>query len=177
MEADKAWLAWPFKPSPLRAAARALAAMVSERSRQPDFYGPERAPDTLEGRLEILMLHAALLFMRLRRAPEHAPLAAALADVLFREIDAGLREAGVGDLSVPRRMRKIAGQFYGRLAAYEAALADAPALGAALARNIPLTPGAPFTAALAVYAQAAAAALAQAPVEADSLRIAWPTPP
>ncbi|MEZ6021914.1 MAG: ubiquinol-cytochrome C chaperone family protein [Hyphomonadaceae bacterium] len=58
-------------------------------------------------------------------------MAQAFTDTLFRFFDAGLREAGVGDLTVPKRMHKLAASFYGRLNAYVAAIEaeDRPALG------------------------------------------------
>lgn len=119
-------------------AADDLLYAVSEAARRPALYGEEGAPDTLEGRLEMLMLHGCLALIRLKNEPGGKALAQRFADKLFRHIDAGLREAGVGDLSVPRRMRQVASQFYGRLDAYAAALAlnEEAALAAVLARNV-----------------------------------------
>lgn len=145
---------WPFRRARADTDAERLLAAVVQVSRQPNFFGEGRAPDTLEGRLELMTLHAALALRRLQAEPGLAPLAQAFADQLFRHFDAGLREAGVGDLTVPKRMRKIASAFYGRLQAYSVALdrADGAALADALARNIGLAPG--FAAALADYAAA-----------------------
>lgn len=166
---------WPFGRSEQRARADALVALVSQVSRQPAFYGPDRTPDTLEGRLELLMLHGALLLIRLRDAPELGPLAQSFTDRLFRHIDAGLREDGVGDLSVPRRMRRIAGQFYGRLEAYAAALAaDEPEeLAAAIARNMPGEAGANYAPRLAAYVRAVHLKHAGAPPERAFELAAW----
>jgi cytochrome b pre-mRNA-processing protein 3 len=96
------------------------------------------------------------------------PLAQNFADCLFRHFDAGLREAGVGDLAVPKRMGVIAGDFYGRLRVYAEALAarDDAALEAALARNmLGVAPDAAFAGALRAYAVAAFDRQAAAPAE------------
>lgn len=118
----------------------ALYTRVAEASRQPWLYLDARIPDTVEGRLESLMLHAFLTMRRLKALPEPAPQAAQdFVDLLFQHVDHGLRELGVGDVVVPKRMKKIAQNFYGRVQAYSAPLdeEDGEALGAALARNVP----------------------------------------
>ncbi len=128
---------WPFRRSRAAEDGRRLLAVVTQISRQPGLYGPERAPDTLDGRLEVMILHAVLALRRLQADPALAPLGQAFTDQLFRHFDAGLREDGVGDMAVPKRMNKIAARFYGRLEAYTAALAsdDRSALAEALFRN------------------------------------------
>jgi cytochrome b pre-mRNA-processing protein 3 len=107
-----------------------------QAAREPSQFGVGGFPDTLEGRFEALVTVAALALVRLRAAPEAAPLAQEFVDRLFREVDAGLREAGVGDLTVPKRMHRLAGDFYGRLDAYASALASGRGLDEALARNV-----------------------------------------
>lgn len=165
---------WPFRRDQANSDAAALLTAVVAASRQPDFYGPGRVSDTLEGRFELLTLHAALALVRLRAAPEAAPLAQAFTDQLFRHIDSGLREAGVGDLTVPKRMRRLAGEFYGRLDAYAASLGDGEALSAAIARNVLGDGGDPeFAGVLAAHAQALAARQGAAPVAALIEAGAW----
>ncbi|MEQ9813490.1 MAG: ubiquinol-cytochrome C chaperone family protein [Azospirillaceae bacterium] len=96
-------------------------------------------PDTADGRWEAICLHTALVVERLRRAgPAGTALADTLYQVMFRDIDANLRELGVGDLAVPKRVRRMARAFNGRLAAYAGALerGNAAALGAVLDRNL-----------------------------------------
>lgn len=113
---------------------------IGEASRAPDLYLRMAVPDTVEGRLESLMLHAFLVIRRLKALPPPADEAAQdLVDQLFRHIDHGLRELGVGDVSVPKRMKRIAQNFYGRVQVYAAALdaRDKAALRAAFERNIP----------------------------------------
>jgi cytochrome b pre-mRNA-processing protein 3 len=126
-------------------AVQELYSRVAEASRAPRLYLTLGVPDTVEGRLESLTLHAMLVLKRLQALPDPAPAAAQdFVDTLFRHIDAGLRELGVGDSVVPKRMKKIAQGFYGRTQAYTAPLAagDAAALAEALERNIPGVNGA-----------------------------------
>jgi cytochrome b pre-mRNA-processing protein 3 len=126
-----------LEPSPIAAQAADLLDWLVRISRSPGFFGAGRADDTFEGRLEVLMAHGAALVLRLRRDPADAKMAQVFVDQFFRYLDASLREDGVGDLSVPKRMKKLAGAFYGRLQAYEAALQAAAEeeLVAALQRN------------------------------------------
>lgn len=159
---------WPFRRSP-RAEddATRLLAVVTQISRQPAFFGEGRVPDTLDGRLELMMLHGALAMIRMRADPANAPLSQAFADALFQQFDDGLREAGVGDTAVPKRMHKIAGKFYGRLDAYSAALAagDSVALPAALHRNVFEGRDSPFVEILAAHMAATAALHAASPLD------------
>lgn len=167
---------WPFRRSRAEADAERLLQVLIQASRRRGFFGPGRAPDTLEGRLELLHLHGVLGLLRLQRDSALAPLAQAFVDRLFRHLDAGLREAAVGDTAVPKRMRKIAGDFYGRLSAYEAGLAGGD-LARAIGRNVLGAESAPFAGALAGYAAAARAALSDAPVEALFVLSTWPAAP
>ncbi len=168
---------WPFGPKQDEAAAEALLVCITKASRRAMFFGPGRLADTLDGRFELTTLHAVLVLRRLRYAPENADLAQLFTDMLFRHLDAGLREAGVGDLSVPKRMQKLAGAFYGRLGAYDQALREGgSALEAALARNA--LAGAPeFAAALAGYVELAAVQLEALPIQGLFQVEAWPPPP
>jgi cytochrome b pre-mRNA-processing protein 3 len=121
-------------------AVQELYARVAEASRAPQLYLACAVPDTVEGRLESLTLHAMLVLRRMQSLPEPGPAAAQdFVDTLFRHIDAGLRELGVGDAVVPKRMKSIAENFYGRVKAYTPAFdaRDATGLAEALARNIP----------------------------------------
>jgi cytochrome b pre-mRNA-processing protein 3 len=140
---------------------------VNAAARQEDLYGAERTPDTFDGRFQLLCLYAALAMRRLRASPEAAKLAQHFSDALFQSFDDGLREAGVGDLAVPKQMKKIAKAFYGRLTAYDAAItaADGPALTSALSRNIWDIEEAPFAGALAGRVEALAARLSEAAPE------------
>jgi len=118
----------------------ALYTAAVTAARDPALYGAEGAPDTLEGRFDLIALHAAILVRRLRRDPDPrgAPLAQAVFDAMFADMDMNLREMGVGDMSIGRRVKAMWEAFHGRARAYEAALeaGDVPALEAVLARNV-----------------------------------------
>ncbi|TAK49306.1 MAG: ubiquinol-cytochrome C chaperone [Xanthobacteraceae bacterium] len=158
---------WPFsRPSPHAATIHAIYGMIVAQARLPVFYRRMAVPDTVNGRFDMVVLHLWLVLRRLGEGGQQE-LAQGLFDHFCADMDANLREMGVGDLAVPRRMRGFGEAFYGRAAAYDAALADpAPlALAGALARNIlALEPAqqavAPIPArALADYARAALAML------------------
>lgn len=142
------------------APVNALLARIVAASREPALYREGRIPDDFEGRFEALTLHLFLVLRRLRDLPAPAAEAAQeLVDANFAYLELGFRQGGVGDVSVPRRMKQIGRSFYGRVGAYEEALASAEpsALEKALARNVAPQADA---AALARHARAAAAALA-----------------
>ena len=140
------------------------AAVIAARA--PLFYAVLGVPDTLDGRFEMVGLHAFLLIDRLRReVPPGPDLAQAVFDAMFSDMDVTLREMGVGDLSVGKRVREMWEAFHGRAAAYEATLAhsDDTALAVALARNVwrGAPPPAGAAEALAGRARAQQACLAQ----------------
>jgi cytochrome b pre-mRNA-processing protein 3 len=96
-------------------------------------------PDTVEGRFESVTLHLILVLRRLRHLPSPADAVAQdLVDAFFRHLDGALRELAVGDLAVPKRMKKLAEAFNGRARAYDTALqrSDPDALARALGRNV-----------------------------------------
>lgn len=129
---------WPFKPSKLVTDAERLLALVSSAARDPAIFEPDCVPDTLAGRFEVLALFAAQALIRLNGVPGSQALAQAFVDKVFRSLDAGLRETGVGDTVVSKRMHSLAGDFYGRLNAYASALeaGRGDAIRDALSRNI-----------------------------------------
>jgi cytochrome b pre-mRNA-processing protein 3 len=117
----------------------ALYGAIVAQARSPAFYAAYGVPDTVNGRLEMIILHLFLFIRRLRSEPENMRGAGQeVFDLFCRDMDANLRELGVGDLAVPRQMRQIGEAFYGRATAYDAALsaADEGALNTALMRNI-----------------------------------------
>jgi cytochrome b pre-mRNA-processing protein 3 len=115
-----------------------LYAAIVTASRQPALYADLAIPDTFEGRFESLTLHAVLVLLRLQACPPPGPdMAQHLIDTVFKHLDRTLREMGVGDTTVPKRMKKLAEAFLGRSAAYREALsAGGNALATALARNV-----------------------------------------
>ncbi len=125
--------------------------------------------DTFEGRFDSVVLHAALVLRRLRALPDPGPdVAQDLADTLFRNFEVALREIGVGDANVPKRMKTMAEAFLGRGRAYDEALrGDRADLEAALQRNVYAGRG--DARQLAAYVLAAEAALAEAGIEAFTI--------
>ena len=128
-----------FRPRPAQAAGRALYALAVDRARMPGLYADLAAPDTAEGRFEIYSLHVVLLLDRLRgQGAEAAEVSQVLFDAYVKDLDTALREMGVGDLSVGKKMRKLGEAFYGRVKHYDdafAALPDRGPLEAMIART------------------------------------------
>ena len=159
-----------FKSRPALTAGRALYAATVAQARSPGLYAELGAPDTPEGRFEIYSLHVYLVLERLKNQGEPAAeTAQALFDTYLSGLDDALRELGVGDLSVGKRMRKLGEAFYGRIQSYEAALAalpDAGLLEALLGRTVYAGVEAPQVPALAAYVVARRDALAAQPIEA-----------
>lgn len=160
-----------FRSSKTRATIERLYGAIVAQSRRPEFYTDFAVPDTMEGRFEMVVLHTVLVCHRLKDKGElERALSQDVFDTFAADMDRTLRELGVGDLTVPKKMKKIGEAFYGRAAAYDAALADTgdDALAGALARNIldardgDLPPQA---AALARYVRQAVATLGAIPFD------------
>lgn len=149
----------------------AIYGALVAQARSPGLYLHAGVPDTLEGRFEMVMLHAFLVLRRLRTMGEPAKeMGQRVFDILFDDMDQTLREMGVGDLSVGKKIKAMAAAFYGRIAAYDEGLdaTENATLEGALRRNVFAmgTPSAPEVTALAAYVRAADRALAGQPVEA-----------
>ena len=127
-----------FRPREDRMRVHAIYAEIVAQARQPAFYSRLGVPDTLEGRYEMLMLHAFLYMHRLKDEAEPVKdMAQKVFDLMFSDMDRSLRELGVGDLTVPKKIKKMAQAFYGRASAYDSALdQSAPALADAVLRNV-----------------------------------------
>jgi cytochrome b pre-mRNA-processing protein 3 len=164
-----------FRRKPLERPGFLLYSAAVAAARDPWFFGEAiGVPDTLDGRFDLVGLHAAVLIRRLRRDPDPrgAEAAQAVFDAMFSDMDVNLREMGVGDLSVGKRVKRMWEAFHGRARAYEAALeaGDRAALESALARNVwragqdgPAPAGAPS---LAAQVERTAAALSGQPLAA-----------
>ena len=136
-------------------------------SRLPVLYRDYGVPDTVMGRFEVLGLHVALVLRRLKDLPPPADsLAQDVIDQFFADLDSSLREIGIGDVSVPKKIKKLGQAFYGRAQAYDEALvaeAASDALERALARNVLDKPDEPALAtALAQHVRSVIAHLAAA---------------
>ena len=126
----------PFRRRRDEVDAAPLYAAIVAQARQPGFYLEAGVPDSLDGRFELIALHLYLVLGRLKLGGEGAAaLAQATVDAFTADMDASLREMGAGDLGVGKRVQRMAAGFYGRVAAYDAAI-DAPALVDALRRNL-----------------------------------------
>jgi cytochrome b pre-mRNA-processing protein 3 len=167
-------LSW-LKPSPEKRLAQDIHQTCASVARRPAIYGRGRIPDTFDGRFEAAVLHAALAAGRLKQEPALAQVAQIYIDVFFRSLDAGLREAGVGDLTVPKKMRALAGAVLGRFAAYDAAFDQGgEALAAALARNIVNGEDFPFAGQLSAWMLLTRREFAAGPPERLALAENWP---
>lgn len=122
------------KPDP----SDALYATIVAAARQPKFYSEWNVPDTLDGRFDMMVLHVFLVMDRLREVGADANgLKQALTDRFFAEMDSALREVGVGDLVVGKKVRKMAEAYFGRATAYTTAMASGELdMRDALARNV-----------------------------------------
>ena len=159
--------------------ASALYGVIVAQARLPDFYARLGVPDTVDGRFEMIVAHLGLVLRRLREADaETMELGQEVFDLFCTEMDRSLREMGVGDLAVPKRMRRMAEAYYGSAAAYDSALdsGDRAALADAVRRN--LFRGAPGGAdAIAAYLMETADRLKSTPLaDVRSGRLVWPDP-
>lgn len=129
-----------FRRKPHERAAFELYGAAVAQARQPVFFAALGVPDTLDGRFDLVSLHTGLLVCRISRDsdPRAKDLAQAVFDAMFADMDLNLREMGVGDLSVGKRVKKMWEAFHGRAQAYDQALrtGDLTALAEALARNV-----------------------------------------
>lgn len=161
---------WLRRPS-AKAQAERLYHGAVRQARTPDFYRIGGVADTVDGRFDLICLHVHLLLQRLAAEPDPAArgLAQTLYDVMFADFDRCLREMGVSDVTVGKRVQEMTELFHGRLVAYRAGFQEGRgALADAVRRN--LFRGDPDAEAqadgIAAYALRAAAALAAAPFAA-----------
>lgn len=128
-----------FRKKPASQAVFAVYAAIVAQSRQPVFYADLGVPDTVTGRFDMICLHMALLFRRLRNEGKPvAEFSQALFDLFFKDMDRSLRELGAGDLAVPKKIQKMGNVFYGLLGKLTEALDadDRAALEAVVRKNI-----------------------------------------
>jgi cytochrome b pre-mRNA-processing protein 3 len=166
-----------FAPRPAVLAGRRLYVAAVAQARLTAFYERLGAADTVEGRFELYTLHVVLLLHRLKRqGPQAAETGQGLFDAYVRGLDDALREMGVGDLSVGKKMRKLGEAFYGRVKSYDQALEALPdrtALSAVISRTF--SPEGAIVEALADYAVRAETALADQPLDALlNGEVSWP---
>ena len=128
-----------FRKNPGAEAVYAVYRAIVAQSRHPRFYADWGVPDTVTGRFDMIALHLALLFRRLRSEQrETREFSQAVFDLFFKDMDRSLREMGVGDLAVPKKIKAMGNIFYGLLANLNQAMDgnDSAAVTAVLARNV-----------------------------------------
>jgi len=150
-----------------RSLAAGLCAAVVARARDPVFFARFGVKDTLDGRFDLVTLHAWLVLERLNVAGA-ASLAQTFVDTVFVGFDEALRELGAGDIGMGKRVKKLASAFYGRMRAYDEAQ-DEAAMEAALVRNLYRGASQPGAKTLARYVLGVKARLKACDVESGVL--------
>lgn len=128
---------WLKKKDRKQTAAFELYTAMVTQARQPDFYAKLGVPDTMEGRFDLILVHAFILFRRLKADDGDRDLAQHIFDVMFADLDQNMREMGIGDVGILKRIRKMSESYHGRIVAYEEGVQSGAAeLAAALDRNL-----------------------------------------
>jgi cytochrome b pre-mRNA-processing protein 3 len=148
-------------PDAVHEAYRAIVA----QSRREVFYAQWDVPDTVTGRFDMISLHLALFLRRLKDDAAARPFAQAVVERFFRDMDHSIRELGVTDLGVPRKVKTMGKLFYGLAESISRALdsGSASEVEATLVRNIYGGESKPGAARLAAYVVDEAARLAAIP--------------
>ena len=126
------------RAAPAQEATLKLYEAIMAKARDPAFYARLAVPDTVNGRFDMVVIHAMLVLRRLRDGGGAAEATGkALLELLFKDMDQSLREMGVGDMGVGRHIKRMAKALFGRAEAYESGLdGDAAALGEVLQANL-----------------------------------------
>lgn len=143
-------------------AAQRLYEAIVAGARQEKFYAEMDVPDTLDGRFDMIVLHMFLVLDRLRG--EAADMGQQLTDTFFKDLDRTLREMGIGDLSVAKKIRPMAEAFAGRIKAYATA-SEEGVLVEALKRNVYGGAANPKASDLAQWMQSAKTKLSSMPTK------------
>lgn len=159
---------WPFNRfrnsrQPSRGTIEAIYGMIVAQAREPAFYASFDVPDIVDGRFDMVVLHLWMVLRHLRTTDGGDALSQGLFDRFCEDMDGNLREMGVGDLTVPKRMQAFGEAFYGRTAAYDLALAGGEDdLTQSIGRNVLNGAHSDSARLLARYVLAVVAALAPA---------------
>jgi len=120
--------------------ARKIYTSIVTQSRRPEFYNVLQVSDDKDGRLDLLMVHAFLVFHRFKNDnTELGQISQAVYDCMFKDIEQSMREMGIGDTGVAIRIKKISEGFHGRIGSYQSGLENTNTnhdLKAALKRNL-----------------------------------------
>lgn len=165
-----------FRPRPNARLGLDLYNLAVEQARKPELYTVLGVADRIDARFELYTLHVLILHQRLKQDGERGMAAAQLLfDTYVSSLDHTLRELGVGDVAVGKKMRKLGESLYGRMSAYEAPLRDhdAAALSQALSKNVYETDDASLSMPLAAYALGSVQALASQDFASVTKAPAW----
>lgn len=170
-----------LKPRPAKLAGAKLYASAVGQARSATFYRDYGVRDSMEGRFELFSLHVIFLIERLKaQGDAAAETSQAVFDAYVKGLDDAFREIGVSDTSVGKKMKKLAGAFYGRLKAYDEAVESLPDVVATrelMARTALEERGEGDAAALTAYVTRTREALAVQPLDALLQGdVTWPTP-
>lgn len=158
-----------FRKNPNAEAVYAVYNAIVAQSRQPVFYAEWGIEDTVTGRFDMISLHMALLFRRLRQEKGRGPeFAQSVFDLFFKDMDRSLREMGAGDLAVPKKIRNMGNIFFGLLVSLDKAMSanNRAELEALLLRNVYAEGAQGEVGRLADYLEAQSAALARQDADA-----------
>ena len=124
-----------FKPARPESVDATYIALVAQ-ARKPFFYSEMKVPDTLDGRFEMIVLHLFLVQHRLLRETQHTEFARQLSEAFVQDMDRSIRELGVADTGVSKRIKRMGKAYNGRMQVYEAGLQEPDVMRAALSRNL-----------------------------------------
>ena len=125
-------------PNPQKRRASELYIALVAQARNPYFYETLKVADSVDGRFDMIVLHLALMVEAIEMHEKDVAmiqLRNALMEYAIEDMDRNLREMGVSDTSVSKKMKKLASALNGRFVTYRAAQ-DAQAWSDALARNL-----------------------------------------
>ena len=175
--------AWFRRRRDRKQTAQNIYGSIVAQAREPDFYSVLGVPDTLEGRFEILVIHLFLASQAIGATQWSNDLPAEFIELFIADMDVTMRELGISDIRVPKKMRELSSVLHDRLQAYRAAFekADPAALIQILKRHVCTGDGQnnAGAAALALYMFETLADLStQAHAEdRPGLSIRWPVAP
>lgn len=125
-----------LRPSLVIVQAHQIYIALVRQAREPFFYAELNVPDTIDGRFDMILLHLHCFTARMQGEAQHARLTQEVVDTMMRDMDTAIRELGVGDTGVAKRLKAMAYALNGRLTAYENMWGDKSALRETLRRNV-----------------------------------------
>lgn len=112
-----------LKPRDKTASVQGAYVSIVKQARRPELYAPGCAPDNFDGRFDMMALHVHLVLRRMRAlGMGRSDVGQDLFDMFFKDMDQAMREAGVGDMGVGKKVQKMVEAFYGRATAYDGVL-------------------------------------------------------